>query len=1138
MPNRTISLERKKQPLPPNTTGENPLHDPITEIIKSVANRAGSDMNEYLTRGGTRGGLSPGPFVRFFDPTEDAFGDGDTFLVQNEGVTLPRYPNSVNVFWSVGETAGEANDPNDIQYPELGTFTEGFQQWQGNQYPYDITSIDARGEWKVRWNKLIARTQRNQHWGKFLIDFQDAHQNKSLYYWISRITDFASLSTLITIPRVRIMRISLQRAGFRTNNEAMALRQMWFDRYTLRANGIRTMPSPSYGSPTGFDETGDDALSGLFDSYRGLADPDYQPSNMDPGTGYGIGGGGDFTGRQPEVYDQFSLTGRRRVNSAADILAYMDYTSANGTALDTMAITDKVRFDFVLKCNEIAKNFPNLGIPDIEKFMLDSYYEDFEVCNFQVPSYYVRNNHTFENLDGYGEPGQDISFGMVNPEYNYFFKAYEEGIGDPELPEAVLPNMYIYSLLQKEGDLEVNRSTTLGWQNQRDQNNFREVQNNYDKLVRMGEFIEGTLPVMAGEPGFLQKSDQYQSQFRHYLNQYSMAVAESVTVLDVDMLGDLAKNYYNLYTTAGSMSLYDKLNYKKTQFPMYIETWIPTLPVRTVAGMIERLQMSTVALNSLNRSNSSIVPFKCSTQAFCSPEDYVDAETDNADRTRMYESSYRQNGFRGELQEESIQMDESCVMYDAADWIAGLLEEVEGTPLGVPEGNETMPDRCLELQQRVSVQTLQNLIETEAQRNIISYQEYMLNDGFLLHEPETIAYRLVKKQASDGKTLQVFHFPNTSKEAMIKFVDTQVKYNKEYRYEVYGFALVYGTKFRFRTISARTEIGTITRQGIDGQTISDTTVVNSPYSHFNVQSLPNPKIVQYPIFTHSWRNSQRRYSNALPWVTAGASLQDVKILDRPPMPPDLQIIPYRNEPTKVLIMSSNGMGQMLRENAVPFVALGNAELSRMYTLGEYQNKFEYYDLSSPSLEFKSEGSQEIARIDIYRTTQEPSENLESFGTDPYRSLALEDPDPENPMVNTEAFDFCDDLLSNTVYYYMARTLDYHGNYSNPSPIYQVELVYNSGVYYPLIDLYQPKEETTGVFSRRFARFLQAQASEIQSMVSIVHEEGNVVAKKGFVQDTATKVQNNNFIVRVTSIDTGRKLDFKLEFEEKTTIDEQ
>ena len=480
MPNRTITLERKKQPLTDEQPVEKPLHDPLTEIIKSVANRAGADMNEYLTRGGVRGGMSPGPFIRFFDPVENAFGDGDTFIVESDGVTLPRYPNSVNVFWSVGETSGEADDPNDIQFPELRTTTEAYQRWQGNRYPYDLTSIDARGDWKTRWNKLIAQTKRQQHWGKFLVDFQRAHQNKSLYYWISRITDYESLSSLIFLPRRRIM--GLTSANF-SNDEATRLRRAWFNRYSLRGLDLDVLPAPEYGSPTGFDEGADNALTGIFDSYRGLADPNYQPSGEAPQTGFGIGGGGEFVGRQPDVNDSFSLTGRWSVHSAADILAYMDYTSANGTALDSMAIRDKERFEFVLKCNEIAKRNPNLGIPDIEKFMLDRFYQDFEVCNFQVPSYYVRNNHTFENLEGYGEPGQDISFGLVNPEYNYFFKTYEEGIGDPQLPEAVLPNLYIYSLLQKEGDLGVNRSATLGWQNQRDQRNFQEVQNNYDKTV-------------------------------------------------------------------------------------------------------------------------------------------------------------------------------------------------------------------------------------------------------------------------------------------------------------------------------------------------------------------------------------------------------------------------------------------------------------------------------------------------------------------------------------------------------------------------------------------------------------------------------------------------------------------------------
>ena len=52
--------------------------------------------------------------------------------------------------------------------------------------------------------------------------------------------------------------------------------------------------------------------------------------------------------------------------------------------------------------------------------------------------------------------------------------------------------------------------------------------------------------------------------------------------------------------------------------------------------------------------------------------------------------------------------------------------------------------------------------------------------------------------------VQNFYFPNTSKENVIEFVDTQVKRlsengsRQEYVYEIYGYAVVYGSKFRVR----------------------------------------------------------------------------------------------------------------------------------------------------------------------------------------------------------------------------------------------------------------------------------------------------------------------------------------------------
>ncbi len=926
----------------------------------------------------------------------------------------------------------------------------------------------------------------------------------------------------------------------------------WFNRFSLEfGSDAQRQPAPTIASPTGYDPLSDSPLQQIWveGGYRGLADPNFQPSILDFSSALGLGGGGSgeraLLGESPLAPDRtslttFVLTERVTINTAADILAYAHYCS-QGTALDRRLITDEVLFDLIMKCDEIAKQ-KNLGIPDIQSYILDTNYQDFEVCNFSTPSYFVRNNHTFEELDGYGEPGQDSGFAILNPEYNYFVREYEEGISNPDLPEAVLPNMYIYSLLQKEGDLEVDRGATLGWQQGRNQRNFEEVQNNYDKLVRMDEVVEGVIPVLAGEPGFLNTTDQYQQQFSRYLQSYATAVSESIIVLDTDMMSDLAQQYYNLYTPAAEMSIYDQLNYKKNQFPMYIESWIPTLPTGRISQLIQRLEISSVSINSLNTTPSSVVPYRCVSDAFCSVEDVVDVDTDAQDRSEEYESSYIRRMSPRFLEMDQVRLEgQNLTMYNAQDWVEGMLEEVAGSPLGIPSGAEVMPDRCLELQERLSLHTLQNAIDVEAQKNIISYEDYLMGDSSA-QNPETIIYKLVKKQVSDNSILQTYFFPNTEKESVIKFVDTQVKYDKEYRYEVYGFALVYGTKFRFRTISSRTEAGSIMSEGIDGQPMSQSDEFTSPYAHCNVQSLPNPKIIEYPIYTQAWRNAMRNSSQTIPWVTAGSSLHDVRLLDRPPMLPNFEVVPYRNEPNTILILSSNGMGQMLRQNAVKYVAKNDDERSRMLLLGRYQNKFEYYDLASPFLEYKSEGAQEIAAIEIYRTTGLPSvissmDDIFGIFGEPHRVMEF-NIDNNDSIVNTESFDFCDDLQSNIKYFYMARSLDYHGNYSNPSPIYEVELVYNSGVYYPVIKLYTPREIDTGIYAKRLARFMKAEAADIQTMVAVTQEGGATRMTKGFIPESDLKVKNNHFIIRLTSIDTGRKVDFKLQFDEKTNRDDQ
>lgn len=126
---------------------------------------------------------------------------------------------------------------------------------------------------------------------------------------------------------------------------------------------------------------------------------------------------------------------------------------------------------------------------------------------------------------------------------------------------------------------------------------------------------------------------------------------------------------------------------------------------------------------------------------------------------------------------------------------------------------------------------------------------------------EIVLYR-IEKTDINGNVIQNFFLPSSKSFNAHKFIDTQVKYGKQYTYTIYAWVLVYGMKYAYGTPE-------IINSG-------DTATIAVTYQQ-------DTKLIEVPYF---------EYTN--------------KILDTPPAKPAINITPYYGVNNKLMFSLESG----------------------------------------------------------------------------------------------------------------------------------------------------------------------------------------------------------------------------------------
>lgn len=440
---------------------------------------------------------------------------------------------------------------------------------------------------------------------------------------------------------------------------------------------------------------------------------------------------------------------------------------------------------------------------------------------------------------------------------------------------------------------------------------------------------------------------------------------------------------------------------------------------------------------------------------------------------------------------------------------------------------------------------------------------YELLDRNNLAYNETLFYRIQKVavdadgNVDEGGLVQNFWLVKPKQDSgkdLMKYIDTQVRYGQRYEYTVYAYQIVVGTKYGFQFENANVQ-GPVSQ---DFDQYKDN-IDNSAQLENAIPSNESDDLLylgEDGFSNHFYKKqiaSDTEFRLAIFDVVCEADVKlvempfykkTVAVTDAPPAFPEVDIVPLKGKENNIKINFYPGsIGTEakpveidIQKDAPIFLKIRQAQgrdvLKQEYAWASKKDTNAPDELQAPSyyvqpkIKFKSDDF--VTNYEIYRIDTPPA----SYTAFKDNMIFMANPHNQSS--------FTDEIEQNKKYYYTFRSIDVHGNISNPSPIYQVELVENSGAVYPVISIYEFEQQSNNTKTKSFRRLMKISAAPQQAELdfesSVFSNPDSATGIETVMLGTSTDKLfnqidsgNKKFKFRIRSKHTGKVVDLNVKF---------